>query len=62
MNHYIYDASGERVLKANSNVTEVYENGSLIPTSNIRFCLFLLEQEQLNALYHRLTEFGESHI
>ena len=27
MRHYIYDASGERTLKASSNYTQVYENG-----------------------------------
>ncbi|MCZ8296204.1 MAG: SpvB/TcaC N-terminal domain-containing protein [Flavobacterium sp.] len=30
MQHYIYDASGERVLKANSDFEAIYENGSLI--------------------------------
>ena len=30
MQHYIYDASGERVLKANSDMEAVYENGTLI--------------------------------
>ncbi|MBY0486819.1 MAG: hypothetical protein K2P85_06505 [Flavobacteriaceae bacterium] len=30
MQHYIYDASGERVLKANSDVEAVYQNGTLI--------------------------------
>jgi RHS repeat-associated protein len=30
MQHYIYDASGERVLKANSDMEAVYENGTLV--------------------------------
>lgn len=30
MQHYIYDASGERVLKANSDMETVYENGTLV--------------------------------
>ncbi len=30
MQHYIYDASGERILKANSNTEAVYGNGSLL--------------------------------
>lgn len=30
MQHYIYDASGERILKANSNIEAVYGNGSLL--------------------------------
>lgn len=30
MQHYIYDASGERILKANSDSESVYQNGSLI--------------------------------
>src|SRR5690606_25875020 len=30
MHHYIYDASGERVLKATSHLESVYENGELI--------------------------------
>lgn len=33
MQHYIYDASGERVLKANSDVETVYENGTLVGPS-----------------------------
>ena len=37
MQHYIYDASGERVLKANSNYTATYENGSLITPSTVNF-------------------------
>ncbi len=35
MHHYIYDAGGERVLKASSNLETVYENGELID-SNIQ--------------------------
>ncbi len=37
MQHYIYDASGERVLKAGSDYEAVYENGSLVnpPAINI---------------------------
>jgi RHS repeat-associated protein len=30
MQHYIYDASGERILKANSNIEAIYGNGSLL--------------------------------
>jgi len=30
MQHYIYDASGERVLKASSDMEAVYQNGSLL--------------------------------
>ena len=30
MQHYIYDGSGERVLKANSDMEAVYENGELV--------------------------------
>ncbi len=30
MHHYIYDASGERVLKASSHLEAVYENGELV--------------------------------
>ena len=30
MQHYIYDASGERILKANTNTEAVYGNGSLL--------------------------------
>ena len=30
MQHYIYDASGERILKANSNTEALYGNGSLL--------------------------------
>jgi RHS repeat-associated protein len=30
MQHYIYDASGERVLKANTDTEAVYENGTLV--------------------------------
>lgn len=30
MQHYIYDASGERVLKANSDMEAVYQNGELV--------------------------------
>ncbi len=34
LQHYIYDASGERVLKASSSTQAVYQNGSLLdPTS-----------------------------
>jgi RHS repeat-associated protein len=33
MQHYIYDASGERVLKSNSDVEAIYENGTLVNTS-----------------------------
>ncbi len=36
MQHYIYDASGERVLKASSQVESVYENGELT-NSNVVF-------------------------
>jgi RHS repeat-associated protein len=32
MQHYIYDGSGERVLKANSDMEAVYENGELVNT------------------------------
>lgn len=35
MQHYIYDASGERILKANSDVDAVYENGTVVDLSNI---------------------------
>lgn len=34
MQHYIYDASGERVLKANSDVSEVYQNGTIVDQTN----------------------------
>ncbi len=30
MQHYIYDAVGERILKANTRVEDIYENGQLI--------------------------------
>lgn len=33
MQHYIYDASGERVMKASSETEEVYGNGSLLDSS-----------------------------
>jgi RHS repeat-associated protein len=32
MQHYIYDAAGERILKANSDTQEVYQNGTLVNT------------------------------
>ena len=35
MQHYIYDASGERILKANSDVEAVYENGILISPGTV---------------------------
>lgn len=34
MQHYIYDASGERVLKANSDVNDVYQNGIVVDQAN----------------------------
>jgi RHS repeat-associated protein len=33
MQNYIYDASGERVLKANTSTTTVYQNGTLVSPS-----------------------------
>jgi RHS repeat-associated protein len=36
MQHYIYDASGERILKAGSAIESVYENGTLV-NSNVTF-------------------------
>ncbi len=30
MQHYVYDASGERILKANSDIETVFENGTLL--------------------------------
>jgi hypothetical protein len=35
MQHSIYDASGEQVLKASSHYEQVYENGSLIDPNNV---------------------------
>jgi RHS repeat-associated protein len=35
MQHYIYDAAGERVLKANSEVQEVYQNGTILDQTNV---------------------------
>lgn len=35
LQHYIYDASGERVLKASSDQEAVYENGSLLDPSSV---------------------------
>ncbi|MAQ40791.1 RHS repeat-associated core domain-containing protein [Mesonia oceanica] len=37
MHHYIYDYTGERVLKASSNLEQVYENGTLANQSSIQF-------------------------
>ncbi len=34
MQHYIYDASGERILKANTNTEAVYGNGTLLDPAN----------------------------
>lgn len=36
MQHYIYDAGGQRVLKASSSIETLYENGSLV-NSNVSF-------------------------
>ncbi|WP_291151923.1 RHS repeat-associated core domain-containing protein [Flavobacterium sp. UBA7680] len=33
MQHYIYDGSGERVLKANTDIEVVYQNGTLVANS-----------------------------
>lgn len=35
LQHYIYDASGERILKASSDLVQTYENGTLITPSTI---------------------------
>lgn len=35
MQHYIYDAAGERVLKGSSAVEQVYENGQLVNSTTI---------------------------
>ena len=40
MQHYIYDAGGERTLKASSHVEQVYENGQLVNSSNITFSTY----------------------
>ncbi|WP_445455748.1 SpvB/TcaC N-terminal domain-containing protein [Flavobacterium sp. HNIBRBA15423] len=40
MQHYIYDAAGERTLKASSHVEQVYENGQLVNSSNITFSTY----------------------
>ena len=37
LQHYIYDAAGERVLKANSDVEQTYENGTLVNPSAVTF-------------------------
>jgi RHS repeat-associated protein len=35
MQHYIYDASGQRILKASSNMEAIYENGMLSDQSSV---------------------------
>lgn len=35
LQHYIYDAVGERVLKANSDVQQTYENGTLVDPATV---------------------------
>lgn len=37
MHHYIYDAAGERVLKASSDGVSVYENGTAVNQSAVNF-------------------------
>lgn len=37
LQHYIYDAVGERVLKANSDVEQTYENGTIVNPSTVTF-------------------------
>ena len=37
MQHYIYDASGERILKGTSRVEQVFENGTLVDGSGVSF-------------------------
>ena len=40
MQHYIYDASGERILKAGSHTEEIYENGQLVDGGSVSFDLY----------------------
>lgn len=37
MQHYIYDATGERILKGTSRVEQVFENGTLVNGSGVSF-------------------------
>jgi len=37
MQHYIYDAAGERILKAESDLEQLYENGTLVNQSGVTF-------------------------
>lgn len=37
MQHYIYDAAGERILKAESDLEQLYENGTLVNQSGVSF-------------------------
>ncbi|MEO8235529.1 MAG: RHS repeat-associated core domain-containing protein, partial [Flavobacterium sp.] len=37
MQHYIYDGSGERVLKAKTNIATVYQNGTPVTPSTVTF-------------------------
>jgi len=37
MHHYLYDYTGERVLKASSSLEQIYENGTLANQSSVQF-------------------------
>lgn len=47
LQHYIYDASGERVLKASSNQEAVYENGTLVDPSTVTMNTYQLIETRM---------------